>query len=205
MEQSITFAPHTHKKLSMKKNFVMFFAVALTGLALTACGNEDPAKPLTYNEFQTATITGKVLVNTDYASPSADQKWSAAPAEITIIAEVSNAEITGSPAQGTYRTEASYNATTAEYTVEVPVSNMGSQVKITVKDWTGTVMTSEYDVNTANNIVKQHNVLWHSAATTVSGLLPGDVSINNNIRFEGEGYYAGSYTKLNEGVGTPVN
>ncbi len=183
----------------------MFFAVISTGIILTACGNEDPATPLTYNEFQTVTVTGKVLVNTDYSLPYDEQKWSAAPATITVIAEVDNSSITGTYTQGKHRVEAQYNATTAEYTVEVPVSNESSNVNIIVKDWTGTVTTSEYDAETSTNIQKQYNVLWHSTSTSTGQIFPGDVSINNNIHFQGENNYPGCYTKLNEGVGTLVS
>jgi hypothetical protein len=187
----------------MKKFFKIFIAASFGCIAFTACNN-DPAEPLNYNTYQTATVKGKVLVNTDYTLSINAQKWSAAPAGIRIIAEVSNTSITGQSTAGTYRTNAAYNATTGEYTVTVPVSYNGSIVTITVKDWTGKVKDEVYDATAGENVPKEFDALWHSDYTQTTSLKPGDISIDHNIFFEGEGSYGGGYSKLDVGVGTSV-
>jgi hypothetical protein len=169
----------------MKKN-LLILAAAFGCVALTACNNDDPAEALTYDAYQTATIQGKVLVNSD--ETLTDPKWSA-PTNLTVVAEVSNASITGQyQATGDYRVEAVCNTSTGEYSVEIPVSNTGSQVRITVKDFPGTVKVRTYDSVQDAYINVTRNVVWRSRQINAS-VKPGDVSINNNLLFNGSSNY----------------
>jgi hypothetical protein len=169
----------------MKKN-LLILAAAFGCVAWTACSNEDPAEPLTHNAYQTATIQGKVLLNSD--ETLTDPKWSA-PANLTVVAEVSNASITGQyAAQGDYRVEAVCNPSSGEYSVEVPVSNTGSQVRIIVNNFPGSVKVRTYDPVQAAYVNVTREVVWGSRQLTVS-VKPGDVSINNNLLFNGSYYY----------------
>lgn len=181
----------------MKKNFTRFISVALLscGVAFTACNNNDPAEPLTYNSAQTATIKGKVLVNAD--ETATPEVWSAAPAGIVIEASIPNSSIYGNQAAGEYRARVGYNATTGEYSATVPVGYNGSPVTITVKDFLGTVKVTE------NGAPVDCEVVWHSATTSAT-LEPGDVVYERNIEFEGQGAGAGQYTKIVDKPGSEI-
>jgi hypothetical protein len=179
----------------MKQFFTRSLAVAIVALGVTfsACKKDDPAEPLTYDFSRTATVQGKVLVIADETTD--EIVWAAYPA--TVVAEVSNSELVDGAQGGTYRTKATYNAATGEYSVKVPVGEEGSNVRIIVQDFSGKVRINDVDEDN-EPIERDIDALWRSRTLSTPTLYHGDVYTNHNITYS-------SYSEeLDDAVGNEV-
>lgn len=179
----------------MKKLLYIAFAAAVVGVTFSAC-KKDPAEPLNINHGQNATIQGKVLVVTDRTSNPV--RWSALP--VTVVAEIDNSDITRPDATGVYRKTATYNPSTGEYSVTVPVSQQGSAVTILVQEFTGKVKDNNgpVDPDSGERTTREFDALWSTRYVQVYGLFPGDKSVNNNF------LYTSHSEELTEAVGSEV-
>ncbi len=118
----------------MKKHVILFCAAVSACFGFMGCENDfESAKPLTYDDFPTATITGRVLVVDDYTD-NYSRNEKPAPATIEVMVEIPNGYFVNyhyGSIQGTYRAKASYNPSTGEYRAVVPVTSRGVEVSVT--------------------------------------------------------------------------
>ncbi len=165
----------------MKKFFKSVAVVfAALSLGLTSCSTEDPASPLTVNVDQTAEIQGTVLMRQNLKPNSKDKITFDAPQELNLRVTVAYKDLSGnSSASGNYvvsKDNISYNKNTGKYSIKVPVSQDGCDVKIGIADFYGTQNTqSTEDPDKYNEI----NGVWKYSAGefTVSNVYPGDLKI----------------------------
>src|SRR5690606_38067357 len=130
-------------------------------IGFNSCKKEDPAKALEINQEQTATINGKILINTNESDSL--PKWSAAQ-NVQIIASVPYAEL-NSGATGTYMIkDVNYNAATGEFTIKAPVSANGSSINVKFADFKTQVIIPEIVDTVVTE--KTINVIWTGQSAT---------------------------------------
>lgn len=169
----------------MKKVSILA-SIALGGLLIgfTSCKKEDPAVALEINEEQSATINGKILINTNESDTL--PKWSAAP-NVQIIATVPFYQL-NSNASGTYNiNNIAYNPLTGEFAIKAPVGANGTQVNVKFADFKTTVIVPEW-VDTAN-VDKTIKVIWQGQSTNTPELAPGEVYTLPTWQLSGAGDY----------------
>lgn len=168
------------------KKVSIFALIALGGLSIgmTSCSKEDPATPLEINAAQTATVKGKILINTD--ENTATPKW-AAPGNVQIIATVPYADLNSS-ATGTYMIkDVNFNAMTGEFSIVAPVSANGSVITVKFADFKGQVVVPA--VVNGNPTTETINVIWNSKTATSNILVPGEVYNLPTWELNGAGDY----------------
>ncbi len=168
------------------KKVSIFALIALGGLSLgmSSCSKEDPAMPLEINAAQTATINGKILINTD--EDTVAPKW-AAPGNVQVIATVPYAELNSS-ASGTYTIkDVTFNAATGEFSIVAPVSANGSAITVKFADFKGQVIVPA--VVDGEATTKTINVIWNSKTAVSNTLVPGEVYNLPTWELNGAGDY----------------
>jgi hypothetical protein len=169
----------------MKKVF-SFFALAAVALSvgLTSCGKEDVAEPLNVDLNRTATVKGKILVNTDETKAAADQKWSA-PGGVTLTATVPYSSLNGSAKTGDYVVAAEkiqYSSSTGEYTITVPVGVNATTVTVKLAQFTGEVKRNV----PGTTDTKTYSVIWSGSTGSVS-VTPGTTGYIAEWKKNGQG------------------
>jgi len=138
----------------MKKFLYFFCATAMVlSLGLSSCVKEDPARPLEVDLSKTATVQGRILFNTDLTltepvltAPSA--------ANVTITARINYSSIVNGGSGVHIIQNITYNASTGDFTIQVPVSEWGGTVTISINDFTGTQRQQDFSVTPTSTIVR---------------------------------------------------
>jgi len=124
----------------MKKvfNFFVSAAIGLSTVVFSSCeAKEDPAKPVEVNMAKTATINGRLLCNVDRTL--AEQRLTAPPTTSVDLGASIEYHFIRSGLLGTYVIDnITYNPTTGDFTIVVPVGNDGGTVNIWLSPFTGT-------------------------------------------------------------------
>ncbi len=143
----------------MKKILLSAFVGAMS-LGFMACSQEtDPAQPVNVPDFmqQTATVTGYVVMNEDLVASK--QTWSSPKSsDFKMIVSVPYSDLISGDVSGRMwsTTNVTYTPGSGKFSAVVPVGFAGSDVTITLNDFTGT--QRQYDpVNDKNVDV---NVIW---------------------------------------------
>ncbi|MDR1667206.1 MAG: hypothetical protein LBS03_05900 [Bacteroidales bacterium] len=165
----------------MKK--VSFYAVTAIAVVMgfSSCSNDDPAEPLNVNWNQTATVHGKVLIQDNF-EPSGTPKWTTSSA-VKFVATVPYSQLAPG-ASGTYTVPSdkiTYNATSGEVTVEVPVSK-NNITALTLK-----VLAFEGEVTDYNG--DDIDVIWGSKTKTTNALSPGEVAYLETFKYQSSSDY----------------
>ena len=157
----------------MKKQLFSILAMAVLALGLTSCAKDDPATVVEIDHTRTATVQGKILVNTDETITPA--RWSA-PSSVNFIATLPYSSL-HSGASGTYvipQENISYNSSTGEFTITAPVGYNGSAVTVKFEDFKGEVRKN---VGGNQTNVK---VIWKTKTASAVTVHPGET---NNLTY----------------------
>jgi hypothetical protein len=133
-------------------NRIVFYVLALAAVLMSAsCAkDEDPAKPIDYlvPEKQ-ATIHGTLLVNID--TTQVPQKYSAPEEKVTIIANISYADLSSDGGQkGAYSVPATTDEKTGAFILTVPATEDTVSVSIVANDIRGTQTQKDQNGSTVS-------------------------------------------------------
>lgn len=166
----------------MKKQLFSILAVTTAlVLGLTSCAKEDTASNLEVDLSRTATIQGKILVNTD--ETAVNPRWSA-PSTVSLIATVPYSSL-NAQASGTYvipKENISYESSTGIFTIKAPVSVQGTVVTVKFEDFKGEVRQPD---GTGTKTVK---VIWKSQTRASVTVYPGETYNLTYWQLNGFGY-----------------
>jgi hypothetical protein len=161
---------------SVSSLFVM--AVVALSLGVSGCAKEDPAKPLEVDWNRTGTVKGTILINPDITKAADEQKYSApAITSSNFVVSIPYADLNAG-AGGTYiiKDKLTYNSSTGEFTVTVPVGVGGARVTIKMSDFEGTL---KKEVGGTDKTV---DVIWKASTKSVTNkeVAPGAVVYLDN-------------------------
>jgi hypothetical protein len=153
----------------MKKFSFLAMTTLFLFIGLYSCSNDDPAEPLSVDWKRTATIYGKILIDTN---PNASPRTWNTPSEVSFTAFVPYRALNSRASEGYYyipQDKITYDSSTGIVTVIAPVGLQGAKVTVRFSEFKGKVTSGG----------KEINVIWKDYPKDIDVFPGGEFYLSN--------------------------